>query len=477
VGRRDGVEERLGRRGAATVVAELEHVGAQARSEQRGLFGALGVAREDDRAAAIVEAQHDRAVVHAPRERGGGGGAEDLDREVRPQRDRARPHDARVERRQRREDPGVDLAAIAGPPDLADRHRARDRREPAGVIGVGVREHHDIQPIDAPRPQERHDHPPRARVVADVDRDRAPIGQLYDRAVALPHRQVRDPQDPLGGVRRPGPGDRCQQRAGDGQAAPSSERAEDRREAQRDRQPLGDRRPGNVDRGAGDGSRPRREREQPLGAPPRDHQERRAQARRGGLEQPAHQRKRHQNERSERRRGHVGEDADQRDAPEVHRHQRRGGQRRRERGARDRERHRPHARQPRRPERGEVAIDHQQTEQRAERELERRIGQRARAPGQERQRRDRHAGRRVRSTAAEVAEQHDEHHHRGAHRRGLAADERGVERDQRHRQERARPARPESEGDASDARKQAPQADHHHARDDRQVEAAHRHQV
>jgi hypothetical protein len=196
--------ERRGARRARAVVGHLEHVArelAVARNHEPRLTRLLDVARKQEAARAVIDAQHERIVVHVERVVHGGTGAEHRQREP-PEAcgaiaQRARVSDACAAPAQPG-DEGLRRFAVcprfehgAGVPKLVRRHRREHRGQPAEVVRVRVAEHHEVELRDASGSQRRHDHA-RSRVDAPlaparVDEDRVAGAELDQRRIALAH--------------------------------------------------------------------------------------------------------------------------------------------------------------------------------------------------------------------------------------------------------------------------------------------------
>ncbi len=197
--RPDGVEQRVGGRRGASVVTELEHVGAQVRSgRQFGLANLLGIAREQHAALAGAGAQGEAPVIRV----GVGAGGIDLDaRAVRGGGIPAGP------KREHADAPGFGGTAQRGDPafvarDVSDDDERRPQQvdhahESSRVVCIGVRrdEHVDTAVSRASQPRQ-HAVARAARRVAPataaVDQDAGPIDEVQQRAVAVPHRDRDD---------------------------------------------------------------------------------------------------------------------------------------------------------------------------------------------------------------------------------------------------------------------------------------------
>jgi hypothetical protein len=333
---RHGAQEGAAGGGAAAVMAELEHVRAQRRRAERPLASRLEIARQQQRAAAGADAQHERGIVARSGARAAPG-PERLDPEVaQPERrvlgGALRDRDAARACRGHERREGRVRAAAGRQPEAPRRHLAQHRDEAAGMIEVRVARDDEIEHMDAERAERRHHHA-LARVEAfrkgDAAVDQhAGLAPLHERRVALSN--VEEERARGLGIER---GRRAQRRRGRGE----QREAEAQRGGPRAHTGDGEARGGDEAEHRGCDARPRRRDRRE----PRDRVERRlrelgrsAQALRqqprvdvgpGDGRRARRQGERQEHEGGERDRDAVREPAERRDGAEVPRDERRGG--------------------------------------------------------------------------------------------------------------------------------------------------------
>lgn len=174
------------------MVRNLQHVAGERAAparDQLGLGGGLDVARQQDGAPGIVQVQHQRAIVVAPRRcraRMPHGDAHAVDR---PGRARRRAHErhrrAREDVAQRRE--ALAASGIAVPPQGARGEGLGEEGEAAEVVEVGVRERQPVDASDAAPPQVRCDD---ARPDVEVPAEAAAIDHQHASGRELDHGTV-----------------------------------------------------------------------------------------------------------------------------------------------------------------------------------------------------------------------------------------------------------------------------------------------
>jgi hypothetical protein len=274
---RDGAHERLAARRAAPVMTDLQEVGAQihAGGEQLRFRGALRVAREEHGARPHRDAHDDGGVVRSGPGIDVGARRQHVDPRGarRPRAAAELPHGAHrngapTKRTQEAREltPGIVALAEARVPDLAHLELRERARHAAVVIGVRVREHHDVEPAAATRAEHgQEDTAPGVRAdrarAPTVHEQGAPIGQIDEHRIALTDVEHRHAQHV---ARRPvGVSGELESREREhgGEPDASSSRGQrpgggdtdrDRRELRVRRRRQHEPRPGCLGRGAGD---------------------------------------------------------------------------------------------------------------------------------------------------------------------------------------------------------------------------------
>jgi hypothetical protein len=405
----------------------------------------------------VAHPQHDAAIVHALEELLVARRPEHVDRRL-PEAHRAGalidPPHPRAACRLDHASHQRSVAGARGEPDLLRGQLVKHRDQPERVVGVRVREHHQIERVDAALAQVgQHEAPAGVRSVwnsAPIEQERVP-GRGHDDRVALSDGQERHREPPPGRER----GRRADTREREGgersgqphppaperehqQAGPQRQRAEQPERGHRQRRP-GERREemrGSPEHLGQDACAPERR--------PSDSWQHQIDRRAPGAEQ---------GERStERQTDGVRDQPGEAQPMKGGGEHRRGGERRGEAAAARLQRGLPCAREAATPpahrRRGSLdrnqlpqrRSEHDQREHRDRRELKRDVAHRGRLDRDHHQHRPGERVERIRSAPERQRAEHQARHQGRAHRRGLGAGERDVAPDQRDAERGGHPA-------------------------------------